>query len=133
MSSIKISPKHGVNPTIPLCFFCGKQKNEIALMGKMKGDIEAPKNLVLDYEPCEHCKEEWSKGVALIELSQVPPQKGMPHVRVVEGVPMYPTSRVLVITESAARGIFNMPDLKKGDVLNVEEGVIQQLLDNIRK
>lgn len=44
MSSIKISPKHGVNPTIPVCFFCGKPKNEIALMGRMGGkeDIEAP-------------------------------------------------------------------------------------------
>ena len=55
---IKISPKYGVNPTIPVCFFCGEPKNEIALMGKMKGDIEAPKNMVLDYEPCEHCKEQ---------------------------------------------------------------------------
>lgn len=44
MSSIKLSPKHGVNPTIPVCFFCGKPKNEIALMGRMGGkeDIEAP-------------------------------------------------------------------------------------------
>lgn len=52
MSSIKISPKHGVNPTIPVCFFCGKPKNEIALMGRMGGkeDIEAPRNLVLDEE-----------------------------------------------------------------------------------
>lgn len=34
MSSIKVSPKYGVNPTIPVCFFCGKPKNEIALMGE---------------------------------------------------------------------------------------------------
>ena len=40
MSGIKISPKYGVNPTIPVCFWCGKQKNEIALMGHMKDDIE---------------------------------------------------------------------------------------------
>lgn len=32
---IKISPKYGLNPTIPVCFWCGKQKNEIALMGRM--------------------------------------------------------------------------------------------------
>lgn len=33
MSGIKLSPKYGVNPTIPVCFWCGKEKNEIALMG----------------------------------------------------------------------------------------------------
>jgi hypothetical protein len=26
MSSIRLSERHGVNPTIP-CFFCGEQKN----------------------------------------------------------------------------------------------------------
>lgn len=45
MSGVKISPKYGVNPTIPCCFFCGKPKNEIALLGKIGGrgeDLEAP-------------------------------------------------------------------------------------------
>jgi hypothetical protein len=28
--SIKLSPKHGVNPTICTCMWCGKPKNEIA-------------------------------------------------------------------------------------------------------
>lgn len=53
--SIKISKKYGVNPTIPVCFFCGEQKNEVALLGHIgdyrKGeDIEAPRYAVLDYE-----------------------------------------------------------------------------------
>ena len=39
-NSIKISQKHGVNPTIPICFWCGKEKNEIALLGKLPGDAE---------------------------------------------------------------------------------------------
>lgn len=37
MSSIKLSSKHGVNPTIPVCFFCGEEKNEIALLGRIGG------------------------------------------------------------------------------------------------
>ena len=54
--SIKLSEKYGVNPTIPVCFFCGIPKNEIALLGhigdKRKGeDFEAPHCVVLDYEP----------------------------------------------------------------------------------
>jgi len=44
---IKLSPKYGINPTIPLCFWCGQEKNEIALMdhigdGRKGEDIEAP-------------------------------------------------------------------------------------------
>ena len=30
---IKLSKKHGLQPTIPLCPYCGKEKNEIALLG----------------------------------------------------------------------------------------------------
>ena len=37
MDSILLSPKHGVNPTIPVCFWCGREKNEVALMGYLKG------------------------------------------------------------------------------------------------
>lgn len=55
--TIKFSPKHGLNPTIPVCFFCGQQKNEIAFMGRLAGDAEAPRNLILDYEPCDHCSD----------------------------------------------------------------------------
>ena len=59
---ILLSPKHGLNPTIPICFWCGEEKNEIALMGRIgdarKGeDFEAPMHAVLDYEPCDKCRE----------------------------------------------------------------------------
>lgn len=40
--NIKISPKYGVNPSITVCPVC-KKETGIALMGKMKGDVEAPK------------------------------------------------------------------------------------------
>ena len=33
--SIKLSPKHGLNPTIATCFYCGKDKNELILAGKI--------------------------------------------------------------------------------------------------
>lgn len=61
--SIKISPKYGVNPTIPVCFFCGEEKQEIALLGKLKGDVEAPHRMCLDYEPCEKCKQIFAQGI----------------------------------------------------------------------
>ena len=103
MSSIKISPKYGLNPTIPVCFWCGKQKNEIALMGHMKGDIEAPKNMVLDYEPCEECQSHMAMGVAVLEASDRPNTEGQPPMQ--KGV--YPTSRFVVVTTECADRVFS--------------------------
>ena len=40
---IRLSPKHGVNPAVPLCFLCGQAKNEIVLAGRLPGDVEAPR------------------------------------------------------------------------------------------
>ena len=100
---IKISPKHGLNPTIPVCFWCGKQKNEIALMGHMKGDIEAPKNMVLDYVPCEECQNHMAMGVAVLEASDHPNTEGQPPMQ--KGV--YPTSRFVVVTTECADRVFN--------------------------
>ena len=100
---IKISPKHGLNPTIPVCFWCGKQKNEIALMGRMKDDIEAPKNMVLDYVPCEECQSHMAMGVAVLEASDHPNTEGQPPMQ--KGV--YPTSRFVVVTTKCADRVFN--------------------------
>lgn len=100
---IKISPKHGLNPTIPVCFWCGKQKNEIALMGRMTDDIEAPKNMVLDYVPCEECQSHMAMGVAILEASDHPNTEGQPPMQ----TGIYPTSRFVVVTTECADRVFN--------------------------
>ena len=78
--SIQISPKHGVNPTIPICFWCGREKNEIVLMGRIRkkdpvtgkavrgSDIEAPMRACLNSEPCEECQKVFSQGVLVVEV-----------------------------------------------------------------
>lgn len=53
MSSIRISPKHGINPSVLLCPVCGKE-GSLAFNGLMKGDAEAPSNMI-DREPCNEC------------------------------------------------------------------------------
>ena len=66
--SIELSPKYGLNPTIKMCFYCGEESGEIAIMGRIRekgtdgrpvrgSDVEAPKHMFLDYQPCEKCKE----------------------------------------------------------------------------
>lgn len=41
---IRVSEKHGVNPSITICPICGKETG-IVLLGKLKGDEEAPRKL----------------------------------------------------------------------------------------
>ncbi len=58
--SIKVSEKHGLNPSICLCPVCRKE-NGIALLGKLKGDTEAPK-YIIDQDLCDECKKQVYDG-----------------------------------------------------------------------
>lgn len=98
MSSIRISPKHGVNPTIPVCFFCGHEKNELALLGQLKGDVEAPKNAILDYEPCESCQKIFAQGILLVGVSDHI-NDGRPPIVSNGSNALYPTGSYMVVTE----------------------------------
>lgn len=94
-----ISKKHGLNPSMDICFFCGETKG-IALFGKMKGDAEAPRQVLLNYEPCDKCKEAMDKGTTIVEV--VTEDNG--NRQIVDGA--YPTSRWCVMRSEAAKEIF---------------------------
>lgn len=68
--SIKLSPQHGVNPSLSTCFYCGGDKNELILPGRLKGDVEAPRKAVRNMEPCDQCKHFMERGVILIEVDE---------------------------------------------------------------
>lgn len=130
-NSINLSPKHGLNPTIPVCAWCGKDKNEIALMGQIgdrrKGeDLEAPMHCVLDYEPCDHCKEQWSQGVAVLEATTERPTPYRPPIQKQGNDEIYPTMRYVVITPEAAERIFNSP-FTAGQRILLEDKAFEQI------
>ena len=64
---IRLSKKHGVNPSVMLCFFCNEPSG-VALLGHMKGDVQAPHQGVFDKEPCTKCKGYMEQGVILISV-----------------------------------------------------------------
>lgn len=66
---MKLSKKHGFNPSIETCFLCGKDKG-VVLFGQMKNDSEAPKKVCLNYEPCTECKGLMEKGIILISVDE---------------------------------------------------------------
>lgn len=65
--SLRLHRKYGVNPTMPVCFFCGSDKGEVALLGAAyKG--EAPSRMIIDKKPCETCAKVMRAGVLFLEI-----------------------------------------------------------------
>lgn len=67
---IILSEKHGVNPSMLQCFYCGETIG-IALVGKYKTkddpDAEAPRFMCNSVEPCDKCKEKYKDYVLIVE------------------------------------------------------------------
>lgn len=133
MSSIKLSKKHGVNPTVCKCFFCGEDK-AIALLGHIgdyrKGeDIEAPRECVMDYEPCDKCQENMNKGVTLIEVSDTQPQDRRPAMKAQGDQEVYPLGGWCVIKPEVFSRITNQ-EWTAGQKCFVDSQVLKMLTSN---
>lgn len=51
--SIRVSEKHGVNPSMTYCAICGESIG-LALHGRLPGDAQAPRDIP-DDSPCDKC------------------------------------------------------------------------------
>jgi hypothetical protein len=89
--SIPVSPRYGVNPSVELCFWCGKAKG-LVLMGRLREDAEAPRQGVFNREPCPECQEMMSQGVMFISV-----RNGE------SGDNPYRTGRICVITDEGVQ------------------------------
>lgn len=91
--SIRLSPKHGVNPSITHCECCGKEIG-IAMFGKLKGDIEAPKDVFMGL--CDDCQKVIDQqGLMIIEVRDGETGKNP-----------YRTGRIVGITKDAKERMF---------------------------
>lgn len=101
MAGIRLHPKHGVNPTIPTCFYCGEDKNEIALLGAAYRGEAPMKGVVLDQKPCDKCAGYMKQGVILISVKDG--EDGKPNP--------YRTGGWAVIKDEAIRRMVQPDDL----------------------
>ena len=62
-NSIRLSPKHGINPSILHCICCGKDYG-VAMLGKLKNDVEAPRDIYQGL--CNDCEGVVKQGGAMI-------------------------------------------------------------------
>ena len=96
--SIRLSPKHGVNPTIPICYFCNREKPEVILVGRLPHDEAAPSKTVWDRRPCKTCQGHMQRGIILISVTNN-----------ADGDNPYRTGGWCVVTDTAIQRIVNTP------------------------
>ena len=80
-----------LNPILVKCFWCGKASG-IAIPKKVSKKKEGYRECVMNYDPCDKCKENWGKGAVIIEASDKPIHE-RPAIQ--EGV--YPTGAWWVV------------------------------------
>ena len=131
---VRLSPKYGLNPTLPICFWCGEERGDISLLGKIgkKGeDLEAPKHMVIDYEPCEKCRAAMDQGFTLIEAGEQPITEHQAEFS--DGV--YPTGRWLVLKKERAQAIFGSylrkrdTDVGKAKMIAVDKKIFESFMN----
>ena len=125
--SIRLSEKHGVNPSMEICFFCNEAKG-IVLFGKLKGDVEAPKEILIDYEPCDKCKEKFKEGVIVVAVTTEQQYKNQPPINHTQNnEELYPTGAYVVVKPK----VFNN-EYKVGTIITMDKNLFQELFKNIR-
>ena len=67
--NILLSTKHGVNPSLQVCFYCGEDIG-VLLLGRLPNDEKAPRKMCTDIEPCDKCKDKIGDNVILIEVNR---------------------------------------------------------------
>ncbi len=78
--SIRLDPKHGVNPSVQVCFFCGEDAG-VVLFGALhretrrafqeqgfSEDGEAPRSVVIPGGACTKCEELLQERVLFVEV-----------------------------------------------------------------
>jgi hypothetical protein len=99
MSGVQLSQKHGVNPTMGICFFCGKPDGTIGLLGKLPGDVEAPRYALLGMDPCPACVKLMETCILLVKVTEDD-----------EGRPV-PAGHLVGVREDALRRVVSTPAL----------------------
>lgn len=58
-----------------MCSWCGKFKKDVYIPKFKDGRNGKPVNIVMNYEPCEACREKWNSMVVFIEVTLDEPYK----------------------------------------------------------
>ena len=116
---IRLDPKHGLNPSVALCFICGESWG-VLLLGYQNGK-EAPRQITHDF--CDQCKQHMAAGAILcIEIKDNE-----------TGNNPFRTGRIFGVKREAFERIFTLPGaLEKGFCFIPENVVTLTGMDKVK-
>ena len=128
MGSIRLHPKLGVNPSLGVCFYCGKEDGTLVLLGSNKGQ-EAPMRAVYDSQPCAACRDIMRVGVILVSV-RTGEENTMNPYRTGGWVGVTPEFIEKVVTDAEARDVllrsrFSFVDDETWDALKLPRGPVE--------
>jgi hypothetical protein len=96
MGGIRLSRKHGVNATLIACGICGGETNELALLGWLPGDAEAPRRMRGRVNSrCDACATRLQDHVACLRVDD----------------DKQPTGELVWLTDAQVRDLVASPEL----------------------
>lgn len=117
---ILLHPKHGLNPSLDICFVCGEAKGIVLLGAKSKkitGQDDAPRELITSIEPCDACRKKYlNDAVLLVECDEN----------------NTPSSRFMIMKDEGVRAAFNA-EVPKGRIALVSNDIFGDILDYCKK
>ena len=116
-NSIILSEKHGLNPSMDCCMYCGEAKG-IALLGKLPKDAKAPRKICTSVAPCDKCAEKYKDYALIVEAKSEDLKKPEPTGRWFaipkDAInPAYRNSPVAFMVEEDFQHVLN--DFNKGE------------------
>lgn len=152
MSSIKLHPEHGLNPTVVVCFWCGADHGLALLGAAYRG--EAPRRMAMDYNPCEKCKARFEQGIVLVGVTEHGSDDRSPiNAKWVTkgyagsrqgswetsnyGEPLlYPTGRYIVVSEDFVKRTFQPESVVAATLRTrqafLDDAVLQKFVDSAK-
>lgn len=124
---IRVSPQHGLNPSIGACFWCGKDTGEVIVVGRLPGDTKAPRRMVVSYTPCNSCKEQMDANIVMVEVVDSPIAYDQPPLQVdpKSGRAVYPTGHWLLTDDVFVKALMP-PGFELDECLRVRKTFIEK-------
>lgn len=100
------SPQYGANPSITKCFICGKEYG-LALFGRLKGDAQAPREIVDGL--CPDCQKVIDNGgvfIIEVEKQEINPYRTGRLIAVKKEAVNIPNNGILFCTKEDFEQIF---------------------------
>ena len=102
--SIPISHKHGLNPSLEICFWCGQDTGAILLYGRLSNDSKAPYHSFSSYQLCPKCEAIFSAGILVVEVTESPNFTGQKPLQ--KNSRDFPTGRLVVVSRESIPRMF---------------------------